>query len=161
MKIENFLSLFKMFNEFYILVGKVIVDKVRLIVWEFGFFLSGYGLLYNYVNDVYENDYWEFFMFFVVIEFLVENIVNGLFLNKVFGVDKIIFRVFKDSFFVIFLIIMYLFNKLFVIGIFVWLWKMVEVIFVFKFGDFNELVNMCFIFLFLILLKVCERFVYC
>lgn len=74
--------------------------------------------------------------------------------------DKIFFRIFKDSLFSMLIIIIYIVNNFFVINIFVCVWKIVEVIFIFKCGNLDVFNNYCFILLLLIVLKVIERLVY-
>lgn len=53
-------------------------------------------------------------------------------IGKVFGNDKILLCVIKDCFFVIFLMFMFIVNNLFISGVFLFMWKVVEVIFIYK-----------------------------
>lgn len=66
----------------------------------------------------------------------------------------------KDSCESIVFVIFRLVNNLFNVVVFFKVWKIVEVIFVFKEGNLEELVNNRLILLLFILLKVSERLVY-
>lgn len=76
------------------------------------------------------------------------------------GYDKIFVWVLKDSCESIVFVIFRLVNNLFNVVVFFKVWKIVEVIFVFKEGNLEELVNNRLILLLFILLKVSERLVY-
>lgn len=91
MIVEDFYVLVNNFNEFYINVGLIVVKKVLV-------FVSEYGLIF-WIN-ISDEDSVKFRFYFVIEEDVLKIIKNFLF-NKVFGYDKVIVRVLKDSLFVI------------------------------------------------------------
>lgn len=83
-------------------------------------------------------------------------IILVMFINKFFGLDKVEVWVLKDSLFVILGLFIEIINCFFVIFIFFDVWKVVEVIFFLKEGDYNVVFNNCLLLFFLVVLKVCE-----
>lgn len=83
-------------------------------------------------------DCFDCFNFKFVIEREVKFVIMGLFCNKVFGYDKIFVRILKDSLLVIFIIIIRLINSLFELSVFLKVWKIVEVILIFKDRNLDE-----------------------
>lgn len=71
----------------------------------------------------------------------VKWIILFMFINKFLGVDKVSMRVNKDSFLVIFGLFIDIINCLFIIFKFLDLWKVIEVIFLLKEGDYEILFN--------------------
>lgn len=135
---DNLINFVDKFNEYFISVGSLMVQKVYDFVMEYDFnFVIIILLLVIWKYDECFDD----FQFYVVIEQEVGKVIKGLFLNKVFGYDKIIVCVFKDSLLVILLVIISIMNNLFSIFIFLKVWKMVEVVFVLKLGCFEDLCN--------------------
>lgn len=76
--------------------------------------------------------------------------------NKFFGYDKIFIKVYKDCLFLIFLLIIDFINILFLSSVFFIVWKIVEVVLIFKIDDYELVNNNCLILLLFVLLKVCE-----
>lgn len=131
-------------------VGSLMMQKVFDFGVEYDFYFVVIILLVIWKYD----DCFDDFQFYDVIEQDVGKVFKGLFLNKVFGYDKIIVSVFKDSLLVILLVIVCIMNNLFSIFIFLKVWKMVEVVFLLKLGCFEDLCNNWFILLLFILLGV-------
>lgn len=80
-------------------------------------------------------------------------------MNKLLGLDKISVCVFKDCFFVIFGFFIDIINCFIFISIFFDNWKEVEVILIFKEGDYEMFVNNRLLLLLVVVFKVFERIV--
>lgn len=80
--------------------------------------------------------------------------------SKVFGIDKILIYVIKDCLFVILLLLTFIINVIFEFDTFFLVWRIVEVISIFKVGDYDILGNNRSILLFFVFFKVCERIIY-
>lgn len=80
-------------------------------------------------------------------------------MNKFLGFDKISVCVLKDCFFVILGFFIDIINCFIFISIFLDNWKEVEVILIFKDGDYEKVVNNRLLFLLVVVLKVFERIV--
>lgn len=80
--------------------------------------------------------------------------------NKVVGLDKILVRLVRDVEVEFVFLLIYFINKLIIDGIVFVLWKVVCVIFLYKFEDKFLVENYRFIFVLFVLSKVLERVVY-
>lgn len=76
------------------------------------------------------------------------------------GLDKISFWFFKDFVDVIIIFFIFLFNRLFLLVVFLFIWKMGKVVLIFKFGDWINVSNYRLIIILLVLSKIIEKVVY-
>lgn len=98
----------------------------------------------------------EFFFFFVIIDEDVKKMLIYFDISKVCGFDFMNLRFFKEVVFILCYFLIKFFNKFFSIFYFLVFWKMVYVIFIYKKGNINDLINYCLIFFFFIIGKILE-----
>lgn len=96
------------------------------------------------------------FFFFVLIEEDVKKMLIYFDISKVCGFDFMNLRFFKEVVFILCYFLIKFFNKFFSIFYFLVFWKMVYVIFIYKKGNINDLINYCLIFFFFIIGKILE-----
>lgn len=83
--------------------------------------------------------------------FRVLELLNGVKINKVIGIDKILNRILKLVVFVIYKSLIDLFNLFIILGVFLFDWKIVKVFLFFKLGDLSDVNNYRLIFVLLII----------